>query len=153
MGEPKTHERRQVPLPAFLCEPLGRLMEAKARDALLFTTTTGSPLDRGNWSQRVLDAACREAGIDRITPHDLRHTAASLAVASGANVKGVQRMLGHSSAALTLDTYAGLFDGHLDEVAERMNEGAMRAMQRASAHHLPTDAGGHVLPMVASRSK
>ncbi|WP_420898865.1 tyrosine-type recombinase/integrase [Cryobacterium glaciale] len=38
-----------------------------------------------------------------MTPHDLRHTAASLAVSVGANVKAVRRMLGHSSAAMTLD--------------------------------------------------
>ena len=42
----------------------------------------------------------------RVTIHDLRHTAASLAISAGANVKAVQRMLGHSSAAMTLDTYA-----------------------------------------------
>lgn len=46
-----------------------------------------------------------------------RHTAASLAVSSGANVKAVQRMLGHASAAMTLDTYADLFDSELDAVA------------------------------------
>ena len=58
----------------------------------------------------------REAGrqppppFPRVTPHDLRHTAASLAISAGANVKAVQRMLGHASAAMTLDTYADLFD-------------------------------------------
>ncbi|WP_410720419.1 tyrosine-type recombinase/integrase, partial [Brevibacillus sp. SIMBA_076] len=57
------------------------------------------------------------AGLERLTPHDLRHTAASLAVSSGANVKAVQRMLGHKSAAMTLDTYADLFDDDLDAVA------------------------------------
>jgi integrase len=39
----------------------------------------------------------------------LRNTAASLAISAGANVKAVQRMLGHASAAVTLDTYADLF--------------------------------------------
>ena len=51
------------------------------------------------------------------TPHDLRHTAASLAIAAGANIKTVQRMLGHASAAMTLDVYAGLFGDDLDAVA------------------------------------
>jgi integrase len=55
-----------------------------------------------------------------MSPHDLRHTAASLAVSAGANVLALQRMLGHKSAALTLDTYSDLLDGDLDEVAERM---------------------------------
>jgi hypothetical protein len=44
-----------------------------------------------------------------VTPHDLRHTAASLAISAGANPKAVQTMLGHASAVLTLDTYADLF--------------------------------------------
>jgi integrase len=50
----------------------------------------------------------------------LRHTAASLAISAGANVKVVQRMLGHPSAAMTLDVYADLFDDDLDTVADRL---------------------------------
>jgi len=63
-------------------------------------------------------------GLDGLTPHDLRHTAASLAIATGANVKSVQRMLGHASAAMTLDVYAGLFDDDLQALAERMDTAA-----------------------------
>ena len=55
-----------------------------------------------------------------MTAHALRHTAASLAISAGANPKVVQRMLGHASAALTLDTYADLFECDLDTVAERI---------------------------------
>ena len=62
-----------------------------------------------------------------MTPHDLRHTAASLAVSAGANVKAVQRMLGHASAAMTLDVYADLFDDDLDAVAIALNDGATAA--------------------------
>lgn len=60
----------------------------------------------------------------RVTPHELRHTAASLAVQSGANVKVVQQMLGHASAAMTLDVYADLFDEDLDILAERLDSAA-----------------------------
>ena len=56
------------------------------------------------------DPAVAEAGLVGLTPHDLRHTAASLAIASGASVKHVQRMLGHRDAAMTLNVYASLFD-------------------------------------------
>jgi hypothetical protein len=52
----------------------------------------------------------------------LRHTAASLRVSAGANVKSVQRAFGHASAAMTLDVYAGLFDDDLDGVAERLDQ-------------------------------
>lgn len=53
---------------------------------------------------------------------DLRHTAASLAISAGANVKAIQRMLGHASAAMILDTYADLFDDDLDLVAGAFND-------------------------------
>lgn len=60
-------------------------------------------------------------GFPRVTPHDLRHTAASLAISVGANVKAIQRMLGHSSAAMTIDVYADLFEDDLDAVAVGLN--------------------------------
>ncbi|WP_158074104.1 tyrosine-type recombinase/integrase, partial [Micromonospora sp. CB01531] len=58
-----------------------------------------------------------------LTPHELRHTAASLEVAEGANVKAVPPMLGHASAGMTLDVYADLFEDHLDQVADRLDRG------------------------------
>jgi integrase len=54
----------------------------------------------------------------RVTAHALRHTAAPLAISARANPEVVQRMLGHASAAMTLDVYADLFDSDLDSVAE-----------------------------------
>ncbi|WP_418276843.1 tyrosine-type recombinase/integrase [Isoptericola jiangsuensis] len=56
-----------------------------------------------------------------LTLHDLRHTAASLAIGGGANVKAVQRLLGHESPVLTLRTYAGLFEDDLDRLGESMS--------------------------------
>lgn len=75
----------------------------------------------GNFRRRYFDRAARDVGLDGLTPHELRHTAASLGIASGASVKSVQRMLGHASAAMTLDVYSGLFDDDLDAVAERLD--------------------------------
>ena len=63
----------------------------------------------------------RDAGLEGLTPHELRHAAASLAVSAGANVKAVQHMLGHASAAMTLNVYSGLFGDDLDGVAERID--------------------------------
>jgi integrase len=59
--------------------------------------------------------------VSSITPHDLRHTAASLSVSAGANVKAVQRMLGHAKASMTLDVYADLFDADLDDAATNLD--------------------------------
>ena len=61
--------------------------------------------------------------MDYLSPHDLRHTAASLAVQSVASVKAVQRMLGHASAVMTLDVYAHRFDSDLEDGAARMDDG------------------------------
>jgi integrase len=84
----------------------------------------GGLLRNSNFRHTVFDPAVRRAGVAPLTPHNLRDTAASLAVASGANVKAVQRMLGHASAAMTLDVYSGLFDAELDDVAARMHKAA-----------------------------
>jgi integrase len=71
-----------------------------------------------------------DSGFPRITAHDLRHTAASLAISAGANVKVGQRMLGHSSASMTLDVYADLFESDLYTAAE--NVGTMWARAQSS---------------------
>ncbi len=62
-----------------------------------------------------------ECALQDLVPHDLRHTAASLAISAGASVKAVQRMLGHSSAQITLDRYTHLFDDDLEELADSMD--------------------------------
>jgi hypothetical protein len=56
-----------------------------------------------------------------ITPHDLRHTAASLAISAGANPKAVQWLLGLASTATKLDAYANLLEDDLDIVPNRAN--------------------------------
>lgn len=52
----------------------------------------------------------------------------SLAISAGANVKAVQRMLGHASASMTLDTYADLFDDDLDGVADALDHARRAAV-------------------------
>ena len=88
----------------------------------MFCSPAGGVLRVGNFRRRCFDRAARAVGLDGLTPHELRHTAASLAIASGASVKSVQRMLGHASAAMTLDVYSGLFDDDLGAAAERLHD-------------------------------
>jgi integrase len=130
VGTPKNHHRRTVPFPAFLAEDLARACEGKSRDALVFSDEHGhhlkAPKVHGNGSW--FDGALKRAGLPRITPHDLRHSAASFAVSAGANVKAVQRMLGHSSAAMTLDVYADLFDEDLNAVADALDDVVSRTV-------------------------
>jgi integrase len=125
VGSPKTHRVRTVPIPSFLANQLAVLVRERHAEALLF----GEGVDhlrlphsvRGWFDAAIVRVQKEDPSFPRLTPHDLRHTAASLAIASGANAKAVQRMLGHASAAMTLDVYADLFEDDLDAVAESMD--------------------------------
>ncbi|MCW2604959.1 MAG: xerC, partial [Pseudonocardiales bacterium] len=105
-GTPKSHEARSVPLPRFLADELDTLLADRAGRDLVFTTVHGDVLRNRNARRSWFDRAAASISQQGPTPHELRHTAASLAVSSGANVKAIQRMLGHASGAMTLDTYA-----------------------------------------------
>lgn len=144
-GSPKSHAARSVPIPRSLVNELSEHIARKNPEDYVFSAPKRGVLRSGNFRRRVFDTAARSAGLSGLTPHDLRHTAASLAVAAGANVKAVQRMLGHSSAAMTLDVYSGLFDADLDAVADRLDE----ASARAAADYLRTKSAV-VNPSVAA---
>jgi integrase len=66
----------------------------------------------------AFDKACTAVGITGLVPHGLRHTTASLAIDVGANVKVVRTLLGHATAAMTLDRYAHLLSDDLAGVAD-----------------------------------
>jgi len=121
-GTPKAHQQRSVPIPRFLIDELDLIKAGKGPTDLLFTGTRGGVMRNVNFRREVFDDAAVAVGLKGLTPHELRHMAASLAVSSGANLKAVQRMLGHASAAMTLDVYSGLFDDDLDGLADRMDE-------------------------------
>jgi integrase len=132
---PKSHRRRVVPLPVFLVEVLAGQVAGKDPDDRVFTNSRGGLLDNSNFRRSVFDPAISVVGFSPFTPHNLRDTAASLAVSVGANVKVIQRMLGHASAAMTLDVYASLFTDDLDDVAFRLNEAAEHARTARVKRH------------------
>jgi len=125
VGTPKTHRERWVPFPEFLRPDLSAAIAGKEREQILFgdgSTHVISPSSQAGWfSVAVRSCRSTDKTFPHITPHDLRHTTASLAIAAGANVKAVQRMLGHASAAMTLDVYADLFDDDLASVATALD--------------------------------
>jgi len=65
--------------------------------------------------------AVAQADIGHVTPHQLRHSAAALLVAAGADPKAVATHLGHSTISVTMNTYAHLFEDHLDDVMDRLD--------------------------------
>jgi integrase len=125
---PKDYEHRSIPIPEFLVEMLRSQSEDRpASGPVFYGLWTKTYLRNHAFRKGWFDPAATEVGLDGLTPHELRHSAASLAVSSGAQVKAVQRMLGHASAAMTLDTYADLFDEDLDPVATALNANALRS--------------------------
>lgn len=130
VGTPKSHKIRHVPVPRFLRDELAARIAALSPDDLVFPSDAGAHMRRvrsSAGSKSWFKTAAAVAGIPALKIHDLRHTTASLAVQAGANVKAVQRMLGHASAAMTLDVYADLFDDDLDAVSIALDRS--RALQ------------------------
>lgn len=149
MGSPKTHAARTVAIPAFLGDELAALMaESSGEASPLFADAVGSMIRGTNWKRRTFDPAARAVGL---TPpplriHDLRHTAASLSILAGANVKSVQQQLGHRSATLTLDRYGHLFPDELDTLGDALE--TLRLGAPADSVRIP-DEGADVVAIGA----
>lgn len=122
----KGHEARTVALPERVHAMVREAAKDRPPNDLIWQAPRrGGPLrppTTGHW----LDAAvhrCHEADArfpEHLPVHALRHTSASLMIASGAHVKTIQRQLGHKDAAMTLNQYGHLFEDDLDQVAEGM---------------------------------
>jgi integrase len=122
-GTTKNHTVRTVPVPKFLAPLLATEIQGRDSEALVFPSRRGDYLALGEvrWvfdpavqTVKVTVKALRQQEIEQsghaqtpefpaITPHQLRHTTASLAISAGANVKVLQTLLGHKTATLTLD--------------------------------------------------
>ena len=111
--EPKTTAaKREVPMPPSLARMLAehRLASPYSGETdFVFASSAGTPLAVRNIVRRGLDVATAKAGLPQLRWHDLRHVAASALIESGASPSYVARVLGHSSPAITLSTYAHAF--------------------------------------------
>ena len=143
--EPKTYSsRRAVPMFPSLAARLRdfyRLQGNPAPDALLFTVNGETPLDKGN-VRRQFYKALKAAGLKHVSVQSLRHSFASVMLASGASVKALATCLGHSSPVMTLNVYSHLITESVEPV-----------LMKADA--LMTGAGGKLayLPKTENRGK
>ena len=136
IGTPKTHERREVVVPASVMRLIEARMVGKGPDELLWPRRDGSPMrppSHGGWYYNAL-ARCMagDGSFPRVTPHGLRHVAAGLMVSSGANVLVVSRQLGHADPSMTLRTYAALFDEDLSALGARVEERVQNVVKMQS---------------------
>jgi integrase len=92
-------------------------------NGLVFPTTTGTTMSCTNLLGRHFKPLLKRAGLPEIRLHDLRHTCATILLMAGKHPKFVQKLLGHASINITLDTYS--------HVIEEMDGGLGDAMDEA----------------------
>lgn len=121
LQSPKTpRSRREVRIGKMLVRALReQQLRTGGRSEFVFSTSLGSHLDPANLVKRAFEPALRSAGLRRVRFHDLRHTAASIMINDGMNLKFVSHQLGHSSIQITLDRYAHLIPERHDEALDR----------------------------------
>jgi integrase len=131
---PKTlKSRRNVRLTNSAVEALKRHSERQAQEmvkmdtlyedqGLVLASEVGTPLNRQNVTQRSFKPLLLRAGLPKIRFHDLRHTCATLLLGKGVHPKFVQELLGHSTIAITLDTYSHILPGMGDQTVNAMDD-------------------------------
>jgi integrase len=119
---PKGNRNRRIDLSPLT---VGILREHRSRQKRLtpwvFADTNGNPMRKDNFGHRVFRPLLEAAKLGKLRFHDLRHTAATLMLEGGENVKVVQERLGHASGKMTLDVYAKVVPGLQRETAVRMD--------------------------------
>lgn len=125
-GTTKTHQARSVPLSAFVMDLVAEQINGRSPAELVFPHNDGGWIPR-DWFALRLDKASTAAGLTGVTPHTLRHTAGSLALASNASVVTVQKILGHQSPITTMNVYAHQLPDDFDTLAAAMDKAARAA--------------------------
>jgi integrase len=110
---------------------------------LVFTNELGGPVDRHNLTQRNFRRIPETAALSQIRLCDLRHSAATLALAAGVPIKAVSEMLGHTSTAFTMDVYCHVLPPMQEEAADKVErlltgEEPARAPQPGKRHTIGT---------------
>jgi len=147
LTEPKTPKsRRSIRLTSGAVAALERHRERQKAERsasggkwndrdLVFCTRRGAPIRRDNLHDKHWKPLLRRAGLPDIRFHDLRHTCATLLLTKVVHPKIVSEMLGHSSIAITLDTYSHVIPG-LGEVAVSAMEDVLGDDRDSNNGHL-----------------
>lgn len=122
-GSTKSHAVRSVPIPPSLVDDFkGHLdgLEGGA-ETLLFTGPKGGPIRYRYAYMKVWRPALERTGVPPVGLHTLRHSAAARLISAGASPKAVQSVMGHRSAAFTLNVYGHIFETDLDALGEMLD--------------------------------
>ena len=149
IGTTKSNKARSVPISRYMVEEIAEMLSHRKinPEAPLFPERKGGVIRNRNWSKRVFHPAIASLGEDfpAITPHSLRHTAASMAISNGADIKVLQLMLGHSSAVMTLNQYGHLYPDRLDEIADALDASRTLELENNSRDQRTTNGPSKVV--------
>lgn len=131
-GKPKTAAgKRVISLPAFLVDmlKLHRAQQLRQQDTvegwgnhdLVFPNLSGGYLHPNHMGEMFRNLL-KEAGLPHMHFHDLRHSAATILLCMGVNIKAIQELLGHSDISITLRTYSHLLPSMQQEVVEKWDD-------------------------------
>lgn len=126
VGTPKSKAGiRSIPIPMKVLGPvLEKRLEGKSPNDAVVTSPKGGLLQRGNWVRATnWYQAIVDIGRPDMTIHSLRHTYASLARSAGADLRLIQKTMGHANVVVTAQIYSDLFDDELDAVADALDLG------------------------------
>lgn len=145
-AEPKTAaSRRTLRIPEFLTALLAEHLESRGNpgpDSLVFVAPGGGPLRRTTFRPRVLQPAVRRAGLDGITFHELRHTAAGLMIEMGAHIEAIKQRLGHSSIRVTSDVYGSMLPTVDESITAAFDERFGNRIGNACGENVVNGAAG-----------
>jgi len=140
VSTPKNGKTRKVDVSSQLADALRNHMRGFIMDAaddgpqFVFANQSGRPLSKNSWRRRVFDKAVKKAEIKRITPHQLRHTYATLRISKGDNIADVSKQLGHHSVKLTLDVYYHWIPGGKKEEVDALDDPTLEIHFTPPAH-------------------
>lgn len=123
VSQPKSKaSNRYVGIPARIADLLAdRVADRGPRD-LVFPSPEGTYMRSRNWRRRSgFDSARASLGLDEVTPHDLRRTFGGLARMARADLRFIQKAMGHGSTTTTAWISAHLYDDELDTVARALD--------------------------------
>ena len=108
------------------CPPelIGTIIRTKGEEmpVWVFINEQGQPLDQNNWRRRVFDKVLEESELRTITPHDMRHTFASLLLQQGESPQYVKEQMGHHSIQVTVDIYGHFIPGSNRQAVDRLDD-------------------------------
>lgn len=119
---PKSGKPRMVPIPEFISKDLMALVLSTPKGSPIFTSPEGGYLRHGNFRKRVFLPAVEKAGLKKFTFHELRDTAISQAISTGANILVISAIAGHSNTSITLNIYGHQINGTMSQFKQAIDD-------------------------------